>query len=111
MAKRSRNTWTLDAVVALLNEHRQRATYGAIADVIGAATPRQLMKGRTGAYENSWVVAKRTSRKLGSRRGWPTGYVESDIHPDCLYQIRNTPNDIIDDADDLRRWLATVAGT
>ena len=27
-------TWTLDEVVALLNEHHQRATYGAIAKVV-----------------------------------------------------------------------------
>jgi hypothetical protein len=108
MAKRARAKWTLDAVIALLNEHRQRATYGAIAGVINAGTTRRLMKGRTGAYENSWVVAKRTNRKAGSRRGWPTGYVESDIHPDCLHQIRTCPNDILDDEDALRKWLKEV---
>lgn len=108
MASRRKTIWTLDEVVALLNEHRQRATYGAIAGVIGASTTRRLMKGRTGAHENSWVVAKRTNRKAGSRRGWPTGYLESDLHPDCLHQIRTCPDDILDEVDDLRKWLEEV---
>lgn len=101
--------WTLDEVVALLNEHHQRASYGAIAKVIGASSPRRLMKGRTGWHENSWVVAASTNRQSGSRRGWPTGYRRSQIHPECLKQILANPSDIIADADDLRRWLTAVA--
>lgn len=101
--------WTLDEVIALLNEHHQRATYGAIAAVVKAPSPRGLMKGRTGWHENSWVVAATSNRKSGSRRGWPTGYKVSQIHPECLRQIRSRPNDFIEDADELRQWLGSRA--
>lgn len=100
--------WTLDEVVALLNRHHQRATYGAVAKVINARTPRGLMKHRTGWHENSWVVAKTTNRQLGSQRGRPTGFTDRQLHPECLRQVRAGCDNIIDDADELRRWLAAV---
>jgi hypothetical protein len=100
--------WTLDEVVTLLNANRQRATYGAVAGVCGLPV-RRLMTGRTGWYENSWVVAASSNRESGSRRGRATGYRDDQIHPDCLEQLRHTPNDFIADADDLRRWLETVS--
>jgi hypothetical protein len=96
--------WTLDEVVALLNEHHQRATYGAIAKVVGRS-PRGLMRGRHNPHENSWVVAKTTNRKLGSRRGWPTNFRMDDLHPECRRQIEEGLDTIIDDATELRRWL------
>lgn len=98
-------TLTLDDMVALLNEHRQRATYGAVADVVSGGAPRGLMKGRTVSREDSWVVAKTTDRESGARRGWPTGYTDDQIHPDCLCQIRSDPGGFIDDPDELRRWV------
>jgi hypothetical protein len=100
--------WTLDEVVTLLYANRQRATYRAVAGVVGG-NPRSLMKNRSGWYENSWVVAASSNRESGSKRGRATGYRDDQIHPDCLEQIRNTPRDFISDADELRRWLETVS--
>ena len=96
--------WTLDDVVAALNDRRQRATYGAVAKVVGRPV-RGLMRGRTDPISDSWVVAATTSRQSGSRRGRPTGFTDADMHPDCLRQFRESPNDVIDDADELRAWL------
>lgn len=100
-------SWALDAVIALLNEHRQRATYGAVAGACGLPV-RRLMKDRTGWYENSWVVATTSNRESGSTRGRATGYRDDQIHPDCLEQLRTAPRDFIADADALLRWLDSV---
>src|SRR5947208_1437068 len=97
--------WTVDEVIARLNERRQRATYGAVAEVVKAGAPQGLMKGRMASYEDSWVVAKKTDRKSGSRRGRPTGYPDSQIHPECLRQIRDRRADSIETATALRQWL------
>ena len=104
----SRKKWTLEEVVALLNANRQRATYGAVAGVVGGS-PRNLMKNRAGWHVNSWVVAASSNRESGSKRGRATGFRDDQIHPDCLEQIRNTPADFISDADELRHWLETVS--
>jgi hypothetical protein len=102
-------TLILDKIVALLNEHQQRATYGAVAEVVGAGAARGLMQGRTMSREDSWVVAKKSDRKSGARRGWPTGYPDDQIHPECLRQIRADPGGFIGDADELRRWVERKA--
>jgi hypothetical protein len=98
--------WTLNDIVRLLNKHHQRATYGAVAGVLDVAA-RGVMTGRTPCHQDSWVVAKTTSRKTGSRRGWPTGYANAQIHADCLRQIQHNPAILIDDPDDLEQWLTT----
>lgn len=103
----ARKAWTLDEVVKLLDANRRRATYGAVAGVVGG-NPRGLMRNRSGWYENSWVVAATSNRGSGSKRGRATGYRDDQIHPDCLEQIRTSPRDFIADADELRRWLESV---
>jgi hypothetical protein len=65
-------THDLDGVLAALNHHQQRATYSAVAALLGQ-TPRLLMHGRPRAQENSWIVSKTTGR--------PTGYADNDVHP------------------------------
>ena len=60
--------WTLDDIVALLNEHHQRATYGAVARILGV-TANSLMNGRPNSREDSWAVAATTDRRTDSRRG------------------------------------------
>jgi hypothetical protein len=62
------------------------------------------MNGRPKSPEYSWVVAV-----SGRQRGWPTGYTEQQIHPECLRQIRRASDNIIDSSDRLRAWLATGA--
>jgi hypothetical protein len=89
----------LGGIVARLHERKQRASYGAIAEIL-CVLPRGLMSGRPKCYEYSWVVAA-----TGSERGWPTDYSENQIDPECLRQIRAGENEIIDDAESLRLWL------
>src|SRR5260370_34532447 len=96
--------WTLNDIVRLLNKHHQRSTYGAVAGVLGVSA-RGVMSGRTPCHQDSWVVAKTTSRRTGSRRGWPTGYTNAQIHPECLRQIQRNLAGFIDDEDDLEQWL------
>jgi hypothetical protein len=55
----------LSSLLANLHKHGQRATYGAVAGVVGGA-PRSVMHGQLKAPENCWVVAKKD--------GKPTGY-------------------------------------
>src|SRR5258708_4879624 len=87
----------LDAVVAQLDKRKRRATYGAVAGLVGGL-PRGLMAGRPKNHFYSWVVAKTSGGE--SRRGWPTGYSSEQIHPDCLRQIHQGSDDIIEDESD-----------
>jgi len=96
----------LDDVVAQLNQHQKRASYGAVAGVLGVA-PRGLMARRPKNHRNSWLVAATTNQRTGSRRGWPTGYTDDQIDPDCLRQIDRHPDDFIKDKEVLRQWLFT----
>jgi hypothetical protein len=90
---------SLDEIVAQLNSRHRRASYGAVAGIVGGVA-RGLMNGRTKCHEYSWVVAS-----SGPGRGWPTDYRENEVHPDCLRQIRSAPDNIIEDAESLRIWL------
>jgi len=91
----------LDGIVTKLNERKQRATYGAVAGLVGVL-PRGLMAGRPRNHKYSWVVAA-----TGSRRGWPTGYENDQIHPDCLRQIYECRGNTIEDSTALARWLSS----
>ena len=93
---------SLDGIVHQLAARKQRATYGAVAELVGVL-PRGLMSGRAKTPEYSWVVAA-TSSTL-SRRGFPTGYSVNQIDPDCYRQICRGDDNIIDLADVLRVWL------
>jgi len=88
----------LDDIVSKLIERTQRATYGAVAGILGVL-PRGLMGGRQRNHKYSWVVAK--------RGGQPTGYTDEQIHPDCLRQIRDRLDNVIEDSARLRRWLSS----
>jgi hypothetical protein len=58
------------------------------------------MTGRQRNHKYSWVVAA-----TGTLRGWPTGYTNDQIHPECLSQIRQRLDNVIEDQEELRRWL------
>jgi hypothetical protein len=66
------STHHLDGILTALNQHQQRATYSAVAALLGQ-TPRLLMHGKPREQGNSWIVSKTTGR--------PTGYADSDVHP------------------------------
>ena len=91
---------SLQGIIARLDAHKQRATYGAVAELAGVL-PRGLMSGRPKSFEDSWIVAAQ-----GSRRGWPTGYSKNQIHPDCYRQILEGVDNIIDTGEALKRWVS-----
>jgi predicted RNase H-like nuclease len=91
--------WTLPKIASLLNQHHQRATYGAVAGLLGVL-PRGVMNGRSKSPEYSWIVAA-----SGSEKGRPTGYETNQIHPECLRQIRENRGHVITAPDQLRQWL------
>lgn len=85
----------LDQILDALNAHHQRATYGAVAAVIGAA-PRTLMSGRDRDQRHSWVVSRKS--------GQPTGYEGEQIHPELL-----AVSHVIESRDELTKWLSTAS--
>ena len=85
---------TLDQILDALNAQRQRATYGAVAAVIGAA-PRTLMSGRDRDQRHSWVVSRKT--------GQPSGYESDQLHPDLLAVAH-----VIESRDELQAWLTAA---
>jgi hypothetical protein len=82
---------SLDQIVELLDQHGQRATYGAVARLVGHS-PRSLLKGRDRGRRFSWIVNRVT--------GLPTGYQEDQIDP----RIRDSGPVIASD-EALRAWL------
>jgi hypothetical protein len=63
---------SLESILELLQRHRQRATYGAVAALVGR-TPRNLMQGLPRDWLHSWVVNQDT--------GLPSEYPAGKIHP------------------------------
>lgn len=63
----------LDGIVQLLDRHHQRATYGAVADLLGVPA-RSLMSDVPKRKLYSWVVSAQTFQ--------PTRYPPSAIHAD-----------------------------
>ena len=84
---------TLDGILDILGQTRQRATYGAVASVLGK-TPRALMRGKERAQHHSWIVNR--------NNGLPTGYDEALLHPELAQNEH-----IIDSREELEAWLAS----
>jgi hypothetical protein len=82
---------SLDRVLDLLNEHHQRATYGAVADLVGGHA-RSVLQGRKRNWRHSWVVNQDS--------GMPTEYPKGMIHP----AIAERP-EILCTAEELDDWL------
>lgn len=68
---------TLSEILQFLNQEQVRATYGAIAEVLGVS-PRSMgaLLGPRNA-EASWIVNAAT--------GLPTGYSQDETHPALLH--------------------------
>ncbi len=81
----------LDQILDALNRHHQRATYGAVAGLVGAV-PRAVMSGRKRDWRHSWVVNEET--------GKPTEYSDLRIHPSLTEKAH-----VISSAEELERWL------
>ncbi len=71
--------WTLDAILDLLSQWHQRATYGAVGGVLGVRAAF-VMQGRPRDPRHSWVVNQ------GTRD--PTGYIPAQCDPQL--SARNT---------------------
>jgi hypothetical protein len=84
----------MDRIIDALDRERQRATYGAVAALLGKA-PRTLMSGRQRDQRHSWIV----SRKSGT----PSGYDTPQMHPDLRVNER-----ILETRADLEHWLSSV---
>jgi hypothetical protein len=83
----------LDEILSALNSHQQRATYSAVAALVGE-TPRSLMRGKPREPGNSWIVSKNTGR--------PTGYANGDVHPALTANEK-----ILMTREELASWLAS----
>jgi hypothetical protein len=82
---------SLDGILDLLGKHHQRATYGAVASLLGKS-PRALLQGRKRDWRHSWIVNKTT--------GLPSEYPAGMVHP----SIRER-EEVLDSAEDLKAWL------
>jgi hypothetical protein len=83
----------LDGILACLERHRQRATFGAVAGLLGRE-PLTLFDGYPRTARTSWVVSKST--------GEPTGQDASALHPDLF----KNPH-IITSSGELKIWLVS----
>ncbi len=84
-----------------LQGRRQRATYDAVAQLLGCET-RGFMEGEERNYQNSWVVAV--------KNGLPNKYQQHEIDP-ALLVAREAGEDVIDNSRDLQAWLDQDLGT
>jgi hypothetical protein len=85
------HSYSLDEVLDLLDRHRQRATYGAVGEVV-KRPPLFLMAGRPRDFRHSWVVSKST--------GLPTNYGPQDMHP----EIRAN-DEVLSTGEELAHWM------
>lgn len=86
---------SLEEIVDLLDRHGRRATYGAVAAVLGQS-PRSLLRGRERDRRFSWIVNRET--------GMPTGYREEMIDP----RLKESGPVMVTDGE-LRTWLENPA--
>ena len=84
----------MDQIIDALDRERQRATYSAVAALLGKA-PRTLMAGRERDQRHSWIVSRRT--------GLPTGYEPAQMHPELLASER-----ILESREELEHFLASL---
>jgi alkylated DNA nucleotide flippase Atl1 len=72
---------TIETILTALNRAHVRATYGAVADVLGISNPRSVGRElRVRRPAASWIVNKRTKR--------PTGYTSAQLHPNLFQSPR-----------------------
>jgi hypothetical protein len=86
---------SLEEIVDVLDRHGKRATYGAVARLLGHS-PRSLLRGRERGRRFSWIVNRET--------GLPTGYPDEQIDP----RLKDSGPVITDDGE-LRKWLENPA--
>ena len=90
-------TMTLDQIIDALDRAHQRATYGAVASLLGEA-PRTLMKGHERDQRHSWIVNLKT--------GEPTGYSPDLLHPDLREH-----DEVLETKESLARFIESAMAT
>ena len=85
---------TIEDILDLLDQHHQRATYGAIGGVVDRPA-RYLTGGWPRDHRHSWVVNRLS--------GLPTGYGPDDMHP----QLRARAG-VLETSQQLEDWLREV---
>lgn len=83
--------WTLDAILDLLSQYHQRATYGAVGHVVGVPAAF-VMRGCPRDPRHSWIVNQET--------GAPTGYIPAECDPNLYAR-----DSILTTEAALRAWL------
>lgn len=86
---------SIDSIAEQLDRFRQRATYGAVAAVLGRS-PRNLMAGRSRSQGDSWIVS--------NSNGMPTGYEPDQVHPEI-----KSREEILRSGKELETWLENPA--
>ena len=82
---------SLYSILEVLQKHHQRATYGAVAAILGR-TPQNVMHGRPRNWLHSWVVNQDTEL--------PTDYPAGMIHPALKERA-----EILSSEQELSTWL------
>jgi hypothetical protein len=83
---------SVSTIAELLDRYHQRATYGALAELLGTS-PRSVMQGYKRNWRHSWIV--------NQNDGLPSEYHELQRHPKLLEREH-----ILATAAELREWLA-----
>jgi hypothetical protein len=83
---------SLKDIVEALDRHHQRATYGAVAGLLGKV-PRSVMQRYSRDWRHSWVVSQDSSE--------PSEYPAPKVHP----AHRERPQ-VISTPEELAAWLA-----
>ena len=86
--------WSLDYLLDALAEHRQRATYGAVGELLDRP-PLFLMQGRPRDFRHSWIVAKDS--------GLPSGYSAEERDPHLLDR-----DEVLKSGSELEFWLRSL---
>lgn len=95
-SQRTVPTLSLPGVLDVLERHRQRATYGAVAELLGK-TPRSLMQGLPKNWRNSFVVNQAS--------GEPSEYHDLQKHP-----ALREPETILSTPQELATFLRVQSG-
>lgn len=82
-------------VAESLRHNQQRATYSAVAAILGR-NPRDFMEGEERNHQNSWIVS--------ATSGLPTDYEQQQLDP-ALLTVREQGAPVIDDGRELQAWL------
>lgn len=86
---------TLDALVDVLDRHRQRATYRAVGAYLGQP-PGSVMSGQERTQRNSWIVSQGTLL--------PRNYDVAEQHPEL-----EAKRFVLLTEAELRKWLGHKA--